>query len=407
MNRLHGRLRRSGIDSSILCSQTDTDSTDAVVVNMRRRGERLLGRVARSAGLTDIHRLGSFRIDRHPLFREADILNLHGTHGFISYLALPRLTAEKPAVFTLHDVYPFTGHCSVSYGCERWKTGCGACPHLSAPPAVARDATRVEWQLKRWAYSRSRLTFVSPCTWLTEQARRSMLGDFDIREIPHGVDLDLFRPHDMGTCRDLLGIPRDRLVLMHAAVDHRQYNKGHDLLTSAIEMLPQALRRHILLVGFGQPAPSAHLDVESAHFGYVADERMKAILYSASDAFVFPSRGEAFGLVALESIACGTPVVAFGVGGLLDLVRPGFTGALARPESAADLARQLEQTLRESERLTTMRGVCREIACREYDIDLQSQRYARLYEEVLATAPSGSRDALAPAVRRPRPAGLS
>lgn len=406
MDRLHARLRRTGIDSNLLCSHgADTEASGATLFNPRRRGERLLGAVSRRVGLNDVHRLGSFDLARHPLVSEADVLHLHGTHGFISYLALPRLTREKPAVFTLHDVYPFTGHCSVTYGCERWKDGCGACPHLGAPPAVKRDATWLEWRLKRWAYRRSRMTFVSPASWLTEQVRQSMLADFDLREIPHGVDLGVFRPHDPQVCRDLLGLPRDRLLLMHSAIDQRQHNKGYDLLAEAIKRLPESLRQRLLLVGLGNPAPAGELGVEVANFGYVGDERMSAILYSAADLFVSPSRGEAFGLVALESIACGTPVVAFGVGGLLDLVRPGTTGALAQPESARDLARKLAEMLEQPERLREMRVRCRAVACREYDLDLQTSRYARLYNELISTAAT-TRTRLHLG-RRARPAGLS
>jgi len=114
-------------------------------------------------GLNDIKCIGSFRIKHLPAFQEADVVNFHGIHGqFFSYLALPALTANKAAVFTVRDMWPLTGHCAVNYDCERWRIGCGQCPYPNAGPPLpeGRDGTHLEWKLKRWVYRHSRMTLV-------------------------------------------------------------------------------------------------------------------------------------------------------------------------------------------------------------------------------------------------------
>ena len=192
-------------------------------------------------GLNDVHCVGAFKIETLAAYREADILNFHVIHGqFFSYLALPFLTKNKPAVFTVRDMWPLTGHCAVSYDCERWKTGCGNCPYPSAPPALPtkRDSTHMEWKLKSWAYRQSRLTVVTLSRRMTEQARQSMLGHFPIHHIPNGVDTEAYRPLDPALGRTVLGIPPGKKVLMFAAGYLNRQHKGSDLLAKALRVLP-------------------------------------------------------------------------------------------------------------------------------------------------------------------------
>ncbi|MEN9232787.1 MAG: glycosyltransferase, partial [Gloeomargarita sp. DG02_1_bins_92] len=123
--------------------------------------------------------------------------------------------------------------------------------------------------------------------------------------------------------------------------------------------------------------------------GYIAIDQLKAMIFSAADLFIFPTRGDIFGLVAQEAMACGTPTVAFDVGGVSDLVRPGMTGALAEPENAQDLAQKIEQLLVDPETRARMSQTGREIAVKEYNLALQAQRYIELYQQVLANFAQG------------------
>jgi glycosyltransferase involved in cell wall biosynthesis len=386
MCRLHDSLKRSGFDSRLLCGTKTSGADDVRQIRRNPRLEGALRKLTSRVGLNDIHAVSAFGVPDDPEFRAADVLHIHGPHpNFFSYLALPKITGQKPTVFTLHDMWALTGHCAVSYECERWRTGCGSCPHLDANPAVRRDATAIDWRLKRWSYGRSYFHVTAPSRWLAERARQSMLGHLPIHYIPHGLDMDVYEPLDKAECRRLLRIPEGKLVLMFAAVRLNQRSKGGDLLLKALQQLPDTLRRRMVLLLLGENSQelARATDIPVHGLGYIGNDRVKALAYSAADLYVSPTRAEAFGLTLLESMACGTPMVTFDVGGVTETVRPGETGYLARPEDPADLCAGIAGLLCD-EALRLRFGLrCREIALAEYSSELQVQRYIELYREAV------------------------
>jgi len=386
MYRLHTDLRKAGIESKILCDHKTTQSTNVIKIpRWTKIMDWPIKLLTIPLGLNDIHRISSFLIKRYNAYIEAEILHFHGVHGFINYLALPSLTKSKSSVFTLHDMWCLTGHCAISYDCDRWKIGCGNCPYLDTIPPVFRDATHIEWKLKEGVYNHSNLTIVTPSKWLTENAKQSLLSHFPIYHIPDGVDMETFKPLDSDHCRSLLGIPQSKKVLMFAAVELNQFNKGGDLLLEAIKNLPLSLKREIILLLLGNKGEAIvkATDLHSINLGYVSDDRLKAIAYSAADVFVLPTRAEAFGLVALESMACGTPVTSFRVGGLTDIIRPGITGYLAEPENAKDLSDDIAHLLNDQYLRSNMGHMSREIAQNEFSSELKTKRYIELYNQTL------------------------
>jgi glycosyltransferase involved in cell wall biosynthesis len=386
MYSLHNGLRQARIDSRILC-KSPTQPTSVAIPRVPL-AERLLGHVTMRLGLNDIHCVGAFRIRHVPAFQEADVVHFHGIHGqFFSYLALPALTADKVAVFTLHDMWAITGHCAVSYDCERWRTGCGHCPYPAAPPSLPgeRDGTRLEWKLKRWTYRHARMTVVALSTRMTTQLQQSILGHLPVCHIPNGVDTEAYQPLDPVMCRTALGIPTHKKVLLFAAANIARTNKGGALLLKALHGLPQALQKDLvlLLMGDGGDILASDTDLDVRLMGYVGGVRLKAMIYSATDLFVLPSFGEGLPLVLLESMACGTPMVAFEVGGVPDLVRPGVTGYLAAPANVDDLRRGILMLLEDTAGRAAMGQRCRDIALKEYDVAYNIQRYIELYHRIL------------------------
>jgi glycosyltransferase involved in cell wall biosynthesis len=388
MYRLHLGLRKAGVDSKILCGTKSIDSPHTFQIphspRLRELGSKIR-KVTSRLGLNDIHYLNSFGVKQHQAYLNADIVNFHGTHGFFSYLAIPSLTEDKPGVFTLHDVWPFTGHCAVSYDCERWKIGCGRCPYPEAHPAIRRDNTRLEWKLKDWVYSRSNLAIVTLCNQVTKQAKQSMLNRFAIHQIPNGVDTEVYEPLDPEQCRSLLGIPPDKKVLMVAALRLDQSHKGGNLLLKSLQGLPESLKAEtvLLLLGGRGEAIARSVDLQTINLGYVSHDRLKAICYSAASLFIHPTRADNLPLVLQESMACGTPTVAFGVGGVPDLVRPGITGYLAEPEDAQDLCNGIVQLLEDEPLRDYLGQQGRAVVLEEYSLNLQVQRYVQLYNQVL------------------------
>ncbi|MCB9079912.1 MAG: glycosyltransferase family 4 protein [Anaerolineaceae bacterium] len=391
--RLHEGLLAQQVDSRLLVGKQTLDDERITAMPRRYRLDNQFSRLTRPLGLNYINIVSTFDIPKLPLYQSVDILNFHNLHyrpemGYFNYLALSKLTQEKPAVFTLHDMWSFTGHCAYSYDCDRWKTGCGQCRHPETYPAIQRDSTNVEWRLKNWTYGRSRLTIVAPSRWLAEQARQSMLGQFEVHHIPYGIDIQAYQPLDPEQCRTVLGISTTTKVLMFGAKNLGQDRKGSDLLLAALQKLPHSIKKNVLLLAMGN---NNHKDIEqltginTLALGYLDNDRLKAVAYSAADLFVLPSRADNLPLVLQESMACGTPMLSFNTGGIPDLIRPGITGYLAQPEYADDLGNGILELLEDNEQRKLMGQQCRAIAVKEYALERQAQLYKKLYTHLLTT----------------------
>lgn len=385
-NRLFHALRQKGLRTRMLVGKSSFENDLVQEVPHNLTGEKILSRLTGPLGLNYIHYYSSFRLAQHPFFREADILNFHTIHsGYFNYLALPKLTQLKPAVFTMHDAWSFTGHCGVSFDCQRWKTGCGSCPYPKNYPPIQRDATRFEWKLKKRAYKKSRLTFVTPSRWLASLARQSMIGEYDIHTIPYGLDTSVFEPLNPEHCRQVLGVPANKKVLLFGAMGLTERGKGGDLLVKALQKMPESLKKSVVLLTLGQAdeAFKGSIDIQTINLGYVSGDRMKAVALSAADIFIFPTRSDNHPCIVQESLACGTPIVSFNVTGVPELVRPGETGYLAEPENTDSFLRKIVQLLEEDEIRAGMKLRCRQIAVDEYRLDIQAERYAVLFTEIL------------------------
>ncbi len=384
--RLHQGLLDRGIDSRLLVGNAQTKSDRVATVDRKYRLENQFFRFSRYLGLNYLNLISSFNIPKHKFYQEAEILNFHNLHtGYFNYLTIPNLTKNKPAIFTLHDMWSFTGHCAYSYTCDRWKSGCGKCAYLDTYPSVQKDNTRLEWKLKNWIYSRSNLTVVTPSKWLTEQVTQSLLNRFPIHHIPYGIDTQAYQPLDRELCRKILDIPIKSKVLMFSAQDLTDSRKGSDLLLKALEMLPQSLKAEIVVLTMGKCNTKVleTLGLKILSLGYVESDRLKSVVYSATDLFVFPTRADNLPLVLQESMACATPMVSFKVGGVPDLVRHGITGYLASPEDTQDMSKGIVELLENDDLRQRMSQNCRAIALEEYSLELQAQRYMELYQNAL------------------------
>jgi glycosyltransferase involved in cell wall biosynthesis len=385
--RLHQGLLSQGVDSKLLVGTVQTSSDRVASTPSRKyRTENQIVRVTGSLGLNYLHLISTFDIPKHRFYQNSDILNFHNLHnGYFNYLAIPSLTKSKPAVFTLHDMWSFTGHCAYSYDCDRWKIGCGKCPYLDIYPDVQRDNTRLEWKLKNWVYSGSNLTIVTPSRWLFEQAKQSMLNHFPIHHIPYGIDTEAYQPLDQELCRSMLGISAGKKVLMFGAESLKDSRKGRELLLKSLQSLPESLKVETVLLTLGNSGEeiSEVVGMATLNLGYVSGDRLKAVAYSAADLFIFPTRADNLPLVLQESMACGTPMVSFKIGGVPDLVRPGITGYLAAPEDVQDFCNGIVQLLEDRNLRDRMGQNCRAIALAEYPLKLQAQRYIELYRQVV------------------------
>lgn len=385
--RLHQGLLTQGIDSRLLVGNSTTTDERVAIIPSRPWLEKQVFRLSGRLSLNYIHHVNSFDILKHSFYQQAELINFHNLHSTrFSYLAIPKLTANKPAIFTLHDMWSFTGHCAYSFDCQRWQTGCGKCPYPDTYPSIRRDNTALEWKFKDWVYSRSNLTIVTPSRWLCEQAQQSMLNRFAIHHIPNGIDTEAYQPVEQQLCRTVLGISQHKYVLMFGAQSLKQSRKGGDLLVEALALLPDSLKAETLLltIGGGGEVIAKTVGIPHLSLDYVGSDRLKSVAYSAADLFLFPTRADNLPLVLQESIACGTPMVSFKIGGVPDLVRPNVTGYLAEAENPQDFCQGVVQLLEDAPLREKMITNCRAIALEEYSLALQVKHYIELYQQILS-----------------------
>lgn len=384
MYRLHQGLRARGVESVIACRRRVLQTPDVVELPVSPRLENLLGMFSWRIGLNDVHCVSTFKLKKFQPFLDADVVNIHGWHtNYFNYLALPGLAKRKPVVATMHDMWSITGHCSQSYDCQRFVTGCGKCPYLETFPPVGRDATAVEWKLKKWVYDRSRITFIAPSQWLLNLSKSGMLAQHDVRQIANPVDTAVYRPRDKRACRDELGLPHDKHIICFVSVALNSWAKGGDLIAAALDALPPRIRDNALLLLLGERGEdfADACGIPARALGYIHEDERKAVVYAAADVIVQPSRAENQSLVILESMSCGVPVVAFDTGGMGEIVRAGPGGILAEPESIEQFAQGIATILDHKSVARELGAGARQSVVDNYSLDLHCERYIALFQE--------------------------
>lgn len=315
-----------------------------------------------------------------------DIVHLHWiSSGFLQIETLAKL--QKPLVWTLHDMWPFTGGCHYTENCDRYTDSCGSCPQLKS--SKNWDLSRWIWQRKNKAWKDINLTIVSPSVWLANCATSSSLfKNLRVEVIPHGLNLDQYKPIEQKIARELLSLPPDKQLVLFGASPGTTGDprKGFQLLQPALQKLIQfGWKDQIELVVFGDAQPENPLDLgfKTYYLGQFQDDISLALVYSAANVMVVPSVQEAFGQTASESLACGTPVVAFAATGLKDVIKHQYDGYLAKPFDIEDLAQGIDWILQNREQTIKIRHQARERAERELSLDLQAKRYLSIYGQML------------------------
>lgn len=313
--------------------------------------------------------------------------NLHG--GFFDLRTLARLSRRLPVFLTLHDSWTFTGHCAQPFDCERWRTGCGNCPYLSAPPAITRDGTRFNWLRKQRIFSRSQLRVAAPSNWLLQRALKSILAPaiIESRVITPGIDLSFFQPGSQSAARHALGIPQEAAVAVFVANQGcRNPFKDYATLQAAmLRLADQPGSKRIHLYSIGDAAADEHRGrIVIHHIPFVDSSERLANYYRAADVYVHAARSEAFGLSIAEAMACGTPVVATNVGGIPEVFtheRDGFGVPLG---DATRMAEAVGKLLDDPDRRREYGRHASEHARRLYDQEKMIDSYLNWFLEHVA-----------------------
>jgi len=313
-----------------------------------------------------------------------DIVHLHWiASGFIRIETLAKI--NKPIIWTFHDSWAFTGGCHILFDCKKYVESCGCCPILNSNKK--RDLSYRIWKRKEKSWKTLDLTIVTPSSWLGECAKKSSLFyKTRVEVIPNGIDLNRFKPIDKNIARDILCLPKDKKLILFGAMGViNDQNKGFYLLKQAFKKFQLIEKRKIEFVIFGSSntRDEENLGFKTHYLGRLNDEISLALVYSAADVFIVPSIQENLPNTIMESLGCGTPVVAFDVGGIRDMIVHQRNGYLANPFDTGDLACGIKWVLEDNIRWKKLSENARKKVINEFDIVKVAKRYEDLYKDIL------------------------
>jgi glycosyltransferase involved in cell wall biosynthesis len=339
-------------------------------------------------GYEDFDYPGSRRLLSLPT-SAPDIVHMHNLHGnYFDLREVATISQHVPVFVTLHDEWLLTGHCSSTFGCERWETGCGECPHLATYPGLKRDGTRRNLAVRSRIYQASRLHICSPSGWLLDRANRSVLKSsiVDSRVISPGVDLSVFQPGDRAKSRLSLGIPPNETVFLYLANNARQNpSKDFSTIEQTLQLIASAAIPEgitFLIIGMeGRSERSGEVTIR--YSGYQSDPVKVATFYQSADVFLHAARAENFPYTIIEALCCGVPVVATAVGGIPEQITDGFNGFLVPPRDSAAMAARAIELLYHRDLRRQISAQAAANARKKYDLNRQTAEYLRLYEQAL------------------------
>ena len=274
---------------------------------------------------------------------DPDIIHLHNIHGY--YINIEVLfdyikAYNKPVVWTLHDCWSFTGHCSYFdfVKCFKWESECSSCPQKTVyPSSFLLDNSKSNFSIKKGLFNGvNKLTIVTPSTWLSEYVKKSFLSDNLVSVIHNGIDLNAFKPIESSfrQDRDLI----DSYVILGVAAPWTE-RKGLAYFIELSKTLPADMK--IVLVGLSQQQIK---DLPDNIIGIMKTTNISELaeIYSAADVFVNPTLEDNFPTTNIEALACGTPVITFNTAGSPEAIAPGC-GLVTKEKSAASLLEAIEE----------------------------------------------------------------
>lgn len=393
-HRLHVALTAAGIDSKMLVRRRESDRADVAQpmgqimklwLRLQRRCDRLI--LAANGGGSAGFSPGAVPdgLARHIRELAPDVVHLHWVaDGFFRIETLQKIAS--PVVWTMHDMWPFTGGCHYAGSCEAFAAACGRCPALTRPREF--DLARRGWERRQLAFAGGKVVFVAPSRWMAEQAGRSaLLRAADIRIISNGIDTACFAPQDRAVARMKLALPHDKiLVLTGAARLTDNTRKGFLHFVSALKLLRTLIPpAKVELALFGsRNLGFTELEGFKVHnLGVLEGNEALVCAYASSDVFVAPSLEDNLPNTVMEAMAVGIPIVAYDAGGIPEMVDDGKNGLLAPTGLPEALGRALARMLNDESFRNGCRQPARDKILDSFGGEKSAAKYRELYEELI------------------------
>jgi glycosyltransferase involved in cell wall biosynthesis len=311
-----------------------------------------------------------------------DIVHLHWVcGGMIKIEDFAKIKA--PIVWSLHDMWPFTGGCHYSDGCDNYEISCGNCKVLGSKKEY--DLSKVIWKRKIKAYSsvKNSMTIVGLSKWLYSCSKNSsLLNDKNNVNLPNPIDVKKFKPFSKKKSRELWGFSNNKkLILFGALSATSDERKGYNEMTRALKKI-KSNNIEIIIIGSSEPKEPPGFGFVTHFLGYLHDEISLITLLSAVDLLVVPSLQENLSNSIMESLSCGTPVIAFDVGGNSDMVVHKENGYLVKPFDTTDLKDGIEWMLNTNQYANVCKNA-RDKVVSEFDYPVVAKKYIKLYRDIL------------------------
>ncbi|SEI45672.1 Glycosyltransferase involved in cell wall bisynthesis [Dyadobacter sp. SG02] len=393
--RLHQALLNAGVDSHLMVSEISrpgpqtTAWADNPWKSRKAWGNFVLERLSflpyekdKSVRFAFSPAAAGADIADHPLVKQASLIHLHWINfGFLSLKSLEKLFAlGKPIVWTLHDMWTFTGGCHYNRGCERYLSHCCYCPYLKKPGEY--DIAFAQFEQKQRLYQDRNLTLISPSRWLDNLVQKAALTNGrPSKAIPNCIDTDFFKPGNRAEARNAFGLPADKKLLLFAGANTQDPRKGFTYFQEAMRH-PDLANAEVMILGKGKPENFKDMPVKAHFLGKISDAGQMVQAYNAADALIVPSLEDNLPNTIMEAMACGTPAVGFETGGIPEMIGHFENGFIATPKSASSLSEGIQWVLsHNTEGDVSANARKKVLQC--YSGEVVARQYSQLYESLL------------------------
>lgn len=383
---LHKCLKQHGHRTNMVVGQKENDDVNIYKLSngLNTVIDTLMSYVEKEFGIYSLMNVSSFFIYSKPYYRSADIIHLQLLHAlpFFNLLNIPYISRKHPTLWTMHDPWLLSGHCVHPLDCDRWLTGCGNCPDLALPIPAKRDATSFMSKMKDWIMHHSALTLIVTSSWMQRRVSCSpIVSHLPTKFIPFGVDRSVFLPKDKVSCRVRFQIPPDAHVLMFRNAPKYIY-KGTEYVIKALDLLSLHKTTYLITLDSPHGLDSLRHKYRLVELGWINDRDLLVDAFNAADLFLMPSIAETFGMMAVESMACGTPVIVFEGTSLPDVIRAPRGGISVPFADYKALCEAIHKLLDKPEYLQSLSKTALGLVEEEYTIELYVKRHLDLYESL-------------------------